>query len=183
MTSGSRGWSRFGSLAVARAALAVVALALIAVACTQASAQTPTPSPFPIVDATLSPSNCTVTTTISKPTGLTLTANPSNYRTSGILLSWDAPPAADEVRHYEIFRRIAPDETELSLYIALDLTYADTVPTSQFDDGIEDGNRYVYRIVAQRVDNCGSLQNSAQSASASLTYTAPTQGDGQIGGV
>ncbi len=45
MASGSRGWSRFGSLAVARAALGVLALALIAVACTQASAQTPTPTP------------------------------------------------------------------------------------------------------------------------------------------
>ncbi len=286
MTSGSRGWSRFGSLAVARAALAVVALALIAVACTQASAQTPTPTPtlavsidasgtdlvsnqdavtltavvtnapengtaaykwetrsntnstwmvvhpgYPHNDPELrwmeasaatierdfrvtvsygteaeatsdsvtvtwtppanvpTPVPCTVTTTVSKPTGLAAKVNPTSFldgtpiSAPGILLTYDAPPAGEKVFGYNIYRRVQGESTTLTLW---GNTYGG-VPNSGSHDTMEfadepagslvDGKTYDYAIAAERWDNCGNYQESAKSDSISVTYTAPAAGD------
>ncbi len=157
----------FKTARVARAALSLAALALFVSACTQVSAQSSTPTPAPTSAA------CTISTTISKPTGLALTANPASHSSigKGILLTWNAPPASDDVRFYKIYGRIAPDETELSLWFDIDGTFATTPITELFDDTVEDGKTYVYRIVAIRWDNCYGFQESTRSDSVSLTYS------------
>ncbi len=136
----------------------------------------------------------------AKPTGLTATLNPSIHKgepvlDSGILLTWDAPAAADQVYGYDIYRRevVQGTPTTLRLYLVKfsvgayhpstgTYTYPDGPPTDIMDYGhdIEEGKTYAYAIKALRYGNCSTVE-SEMSDEASETYTAPVQQ--QSGGI
>lgn len=126
---------------------------------------------------------CTVTSTVSKPTGLGATVNPAGYYENGILVQWDAAPGSDQVYKYNLFRKKASGGTlimvgsiqNVSQYHPSTGTYSypDDAPSEILDpesSGLETGEQYIYRVSAARWNNCGDYQESEQSDPVTVTY-------------
>lgn len=143
---------------------------------------------------------CVRTTTISRPTGLTSTVNPSTREgkpvlENGILLQWDVPPADDEVIGYDLYKREARKGTKLEVFSYFSLEWAGQhhpITRMEFMDpelfpnkrNLVDGQSYIYRVVAVRLDNCYIDQESEQSLPHTVTWTAPAvEEDDQVGGL
>ena len=128
---------------------------------------------------------CAVTSTVSKPTGLTAQVNPNTYLDGtptalpGILLAWDSPPSHEQVFGYNVYRRVQGESTTLRLIgnvsglFATDKQDVMDVADVPFAGNLVVGKTYIYRVAAERWDNCGDYQESAQSDPVSVTYTAP----------
>ena len=120
---------------------------------------------------------CTLTTNPpAKPTNFTATVNEE-----GIQLRWDAPPEADKVFSYEIFRGVGSGTTP-TIYGTMDVesvydANSDTLVPSHSVTTTVDYNyvltvaeTYVYAIAFGRWNNCGGYQEGIKSDSVTVTY-------------